>query len=261
MSLSKYFKKSASFQPENIFGINSGENSGWHSLEKKPISRKDDTETPSAQRVTKCTDNCEPVSPSRQADTNLEETESNAPSPDPEKYIEISEMKRKLEKAYQAGMQSGTQKAEEEYGSATQSLLNACQQVDSVRETIIANSSDELLEFAITIAEKIVRSHLKKDKMIIATIEEALQRSVKSEEFYIYINPEDYDCVIGKSENLIAGLNGLTNIVIKKDAAIERGGAKIESDNCTIDATVASQFDVIREEFNMQKTDKKLPNR
>ena len=260
MSLSKYFKKSASFQPENIFDIGSEENSGWHSLESEPVSLKNITITPPSQHIIKCREDCEHTSDSSQSDANLEEAESKENPPDPKKYIEVSRMERKLEKAFQTGIQNGIQKAEKEYGSAAQSLLNISQQLDSVRETIIANSSREMLEFAVTIAEKIVRGPLKNKNMVIATIEEALQRSVKSEEFYIYINPDDYNCVAEKSEDIIAGLNGLTNITIKKDAAIEKGGAKIESDNCTIDATVASQFDVIREEFNLKETDSKQTN-
>ena len=39
----------------------------------------------------------------------------------------------------------------------------------------------------------------------------------------------------------------LINLVIKKDPGIERGGCKVESENCTVDATIASQFDIIRE--------------
>lgn len=72
---------------------------------------------------------------------------------------------------------------------------------------------------------------------------------MKSDEFTIHIHPEDYETVLKNSSEIIAGLTGLNNIVIKKDTTVERGGAMIESDNCTIDATIASQFDVIREEI------------
>jgi flagellar assembly protein FliH len=65
----------------------------------------------------------------------------------------------------------------------------------------------------------------------------------------VYIHPEDYETVAANSPEIVAGLTGLNKIVIKKDPAVQRGGAKIESDNCTIDATIASQFELIREEI------------
>ena len=88
---------------------------------------------------------------------------------------------------------------------------------------------------------------MEQDGTIIATVEEALQRAVKSEEFYVYVHPEDYAVVTAKANDLIAGVSGLQNVVIKQDATIERGGAKIESENCTIDATISSQFEMIRD--------------
>ena len=76
-----------------------------------------------------------------------------------------------------------------------------------------------------------------------------MQRAVKSDEFTVYIHPEDYDTVAKNADEIISGLSGLNKVVIKKDNTLERGGTKIESDNCTIDATITSQLEVIREEI------------
>ena len=172
------------------------------------------------------------------------------PIPDPNQYMPISEVEKQLKTAYEDGVQNGLEKADDDYGSAIKAFFATCQLLDTVRETIIGNSSGELQEFALAIAKRIVRtSLLDNDTTIIATIEEALKRAVKSEEFYIYISPEDYDTVAAKSDELITGLTGLSNIILKKDTSVEKGGTKIESDNCTIDATIAGQFEVILEEM------------
>ena len=76
-----------------------------------------------------------------------------------------------------------------------------------------------------------------------------MRRAVKSDEFTIHIHPDDYDSLAAKSAEIVAGLSGLNNIVVRKDPTVERGGARIESDNCMIDATIASQFEAIREEM------------
>lgn len=172
------------------------------------------------------------------------------PAVDMSQYIEITDAEAQIESAYKEGIKAGIQQAEEDYGSATRSMVNACGQLDTLQKTILENSSKNLKELAIAIADRILRlSVTEQDKTIIATIEEALHRAIRSEEFTIYVNPEDYDIVLAQSPDIIAGLSGLENILVKTDKSVERGGARMESENCTIDATIASQFEMIREEI------------
>lgn len=266
MSLSKYFKNSDSFHPENIVKAQTKAGSGWKSLVKKhqpdPFQaeqqiKKDEESTGMVKKDTNSIQSAEDpalFSSSASLDTTRkhgsEKLNSPTQLPDADKCTESSEVEKQIKIAYENGVQKGLEKAEEDYGSAARSFAASCRQLDTVRETIIGNSSRELQEFAFAIAERIIRTSLQdNDSTIIATIDEALQRAVKSDEFCIYIHPDDYDTVVEKSNDLITGLSGLSNIVIKKDITVEKGGAKIESDNCTIDATIAGQFDVILEEI------------
>ena len=240
MNLSKYFKLSDSFQPEDILKATAA----------PPVAEVESSTSVSSADVSLQQDSMDKKTDSGQVHSGQGENGSSSETVDPGQYIEISEVEKKLDDAYEAGVQKGFEKSAADFESAGKSLLTICEQLETVRGTIIANSSREIQEFAIEVAERIVRHSLRNDNnTIIATIDEALQRAVKSDEFNVYINPDDYDKVAERSSDLIAGLSGLNNIVIKKDATVEKGGAKIESDNCTIDATIASQFDVIREEL------------
>lgn len=165
-------------------------------------------------------------------------------------YTENSLAEERIEEAYRKGLLEGEQKLEEDFGTALRALISGCQQLETVRETLIINSRKEVLDFSLAIAERIIRiSVQEQDSTIIATIEEALQRAVKSDEFTIYIHPDDYETVMENASELVTGISGLNNIVVKKDITIEQGGTKIESANCTIDATIGGQFNVIREEL------------
>jgi flagellar assembly protein FliH len=268
MSLSKYYQKSTSFQPEELIKSEDKTSSGWQSLPPKELRPfqtqelptaslpKDDIQTSATPpripppESTSIPDNAG----AKTEETVPEDKQSVSPPIEPaidlSNYLELTVAEKKIEEAYQKGLQTAKGKIEQDFVDATRALLNTCQQLDGVRETIIGNSYDELQEFALSIAERILRiSVQEQDTTIIATIEEALQRAVKSDEFTIYIHPEDYETVAANSTDLIAGLTGLNKIVIKKDTTVERGGAKIESDNCTIDATIAGQFGVIRDEI------------
>ncbi len=155
-----------------------------------------------------------------------------------------------VDEAFGLGIAEGLKRAEKDFGSAAAALLELCRQLDRIRETLLKNSAGEMQDLILAIAEKIIRtSVLEQDTTLLATIEEALHSAVKSDEFYIYVNPEDLATVQEKSAELVNGMNGLNNIVIKKDPSVERGGCKIESENCTVDATIASQFELIREQI------------
>jgi len=203
MSLSKYFKNSDSFHPEHIVKTQNKAGSGWKSLVKKHQSdpfqaeqqiKKDERSTGMVRKDPDSIHSPEDPSlfssPSSSGTTRKHESEKlNAPSqlPDADQYIEASEVEKQIKNAYENGIQKGYEKAEEDYGSAARSFAASRRQLDTVRETIIGNSSRELQEFAFAIAERIIRTSLQdSDSTIIATIDEALQRAVKSDEFYIY---------------------------------------------------------------------------
>ncbi len=263
MSLSKYYKNSKLFQPEDLIKREGHPQSGWQSLQSEETSSFQSQLLPNAsdpkkesQATSFLPDSGNPAKNTTEADQQPVSEGKRPASPHMEpqidltKYLELTLHNKKIEEAYQKGLKSGKDKALQDLSDATNALLLTCQQLDTIRETIISNSSNELQDFALAIAERILRISVREqDSTIIATIEEALQRAVKSDEFTININPEDYQTVAENSAEIIAGLSGLNKIVIKKDKTIERGGAKIESDNCTIDATLAGQFEVIREEI------------
>lgn len=271
MSLSKYYKRSNSFQPEELVKPAVPKPKGWESTTKDgPESTEFKEEYSSIPQVSD--GELEGSDRTHQADTGndsldaenisgtISPSESEASltgdespgSADPN-YIEKSVAEEQIVEAYQRGLLDGEEKAEQDFGNASRALLSTCQQLDTVRETLIANSRTEVVDFALAIAERILRISLREqDETIVATIEEALQRAVKSEEFCIYIHPDNYEKIAEKSEDLIAGISGLSKIIVKKDSTLEPGGAKITSDNCTIDCTISSQFDVIREELQKE---------
>lgn len=257
MSLSRYFKNSPDFQAENLVKQTGKITSGWAPDPRKsgrPFQSQQPTPTsrppllpqekqenvgeiliPPPQNNSPDVDNTVPPAAEQQIDLS--------------QYITRTEAEEKAAAAYKNGAKFVWDKAEQDYGSATRTLILTCQQLDTLRATIMKNSSQELLDFSLAIAEKILRISLREqDHSIVATIEEALRRAVKSDEFTIHVHPDDYDTIVAKSPELVAGLTGLNNVVVRKDSTVERGGARIDSDNCIIDATISCQLEQIREE-------------
>lgn len=261
MSLSKYYKDSSSFKREKLVQSSSPDLTGWKSKTKSPATpfeprsiskpqEHNDPTTTTAPNVDNIVKDPSSSAPLANQDGSVPDEAPPSKTVDLSSYVSLEEAEAKAIESYQQGIQEGIAKATDDFGSALKTLTTMCEQLDTIRETIITNSSDELTEFVLLIAEKIIRTSLKdQDHSIIATIKEALSRAVKSDEFTIFIHPDDYQTISDKSADLIASVSGLSNIVIKTDPTIEQGGAKIESENCIIDATVASQFETIRDEI------------
>lgn len=176
------------------------------------------------------------------------------PQPPPSPGIPVEEVQQLLAEAHETGIKEGLQQAEQDFGAATQSLLLICQQLDTIRETILRNSSSEMQNLVLAIAEKIIRKSVQEQSdTILLTVEDAIHKAVKSDELYIYVNPEDFEVVEQKSTRLMQGLSGLSNLAVKKDSNIERGGCRVESDNCTVDATILSQLEIISDQIKQQR--------
>ena len=265
MSLSKYYAHSPSFKAEEQVKTGDRSGEGWvpsPTPQPSPFtSRQLSEETSFVDRARKPSASAAvqepPSSPQPpKADRSPADLPSSAatPSVDLSLYIERVEADRLANEAYRRGVAEGQSLAEKEFGTTTAALLQACSQLDDLRATLIANSGGELLEFALAVAERVLRLSLREqDHTLVATIEEALQLAVKSDEYTIHINPDDYEILDARAVDIVASISGLNNIVIKKDATIEKGGVYIESDNCTIDATVVGQLELIREEIRKRQ--------
>lgn len=158
------------------------------------------------------------------------------------------------EQAFTQGVLEGRRQAEEDFEGSALTLRSACSQLTNLHETILRNNLREMHELVMLIAEKVLRQSLTgQSETILTTIEEAIRLAVKSEEFQIRVNPEDLEVVQRRKKEIIDAISGLDNIVLKADSAIERGGCVLESANCTVDATVSSQLQVIREALDRSR--------
>jgi flagellar assembly protein FliH len=274
MNLSKVYSTQDTFQPEDIIRVKLAEPAFFNQsvissgqtgrgFERQELTAEPPRQKTVPENSTEPKSTKEPERPTGETHAKLPEQEQQktaAPPPPKEKKITPPapppgipqhEVDRLVAKAYEKGVAEGLQQAEHDFGSATASLTLICQQLDTLRETVIHNSVGEIQNLVIAIAEKVIRHSVREQSQtIVETVEEAIQKAVKSGEFYIYVNPDDHAVIAAKADELIAGMNGLNNIVVKKDASVGRGGCRVESDNCTVDGTITSQLEIIRDHMH-----------
>lgn len=240
MSLSKVYKDTASFVPEQILPRQGASpESSWHDL--TPTGTNGQGIHPAAHHFiadgqTDTEDNLSPDTLS-ESEINREET--------PIATINVDEIRQQ---AFSEGVLEGRRQADEDFGTCVLTLRAACTQLNHLHETILRNNLDEMHTLVMEIAEKIIRHSVQEQSdTILATIEDAIRLAVKSDEFQIRINQQDLETIKQKKKEIIDEISGLDNIILKADNTVDRGGCLLESPNCTVDATITGQLQVIKE--------------
>jgi len=249
MSLSRFYKQNQDFQPDNILPQSSALSNQpiWgESIIKEDIQEPDPPEIPAEVETVK------EIIPETTVEEITEEPQPPPPDPLPsEPEVDIEAIRSE---AFSSGVDLGRKEAEEDFENGVNTFLCICNELDKLRETILKNSLTEMKELVMDISEKIIRHSItEQNDTIVATIKEAIQLAVKSEEIQIQINPDDLQCIEEKKQEIIDSISGLTNIALQSDATIERGGCKLESSCCTVDATLSNQIKVIKD--NVMATD------
>lgn len=276
MSSSKVYKQSSSFLPEKILKNRVDEDLGWNSTKftdsepphyspspiyqenlnpptppthaSRPSSNQPEIQDPLEEIINKKNT---PQEPHRPKGTS---SQSSPPPPEAQSVDANEKAKKLIEDAYKKGIADGILQAEEDYKTGISTLLAISEQLNTTREIILQNSIEEMQDLVLTIAEKIIRHSITaQDDTIVATVEDAIRQTIKSDEFYVCVNQQDYDIINDKSADLIAQISGLDNIVIKIDNSIEPGGCKVESDFCTVDATIASQLQIVTNQVKSRR--------
>lgn len=152
------------------------------------------------------------------------------------------------EEAFIRGKQAGLELAETQFGETVNALAATCEDIRRLRETILKNSTQDMLRLVMAIAGQVIQCEVadKKD-VILATLNRALKAAVKSDEFHVKVNPEDFSVVTEKKPLFLASISGLKNITFEADPQIARGGCLVESTLGQVDATIETQMGEIRQ--------------
>ena len=159
--------------------------------------------------------------------------------------LSAREMAQQIEReAHREGRTNGQQEAMGEMRRRLEPLdallREACRQVASAREAIITNAEGELIDLAIAVAERVLRSELGARReaavpIVRAVLEAAGSRKVMA----IRINPGDYELLMEYRGELLSSLESVRLI---SDSAISSGGCVAEVETGLIDARLESQL-------------------
>lgn len=195
------------------------------------------------QQVAPCTDSCGTVDEGEPTPEPLVETMAvQAPAAQPAVDLETVH-----EEARQQGYQDGLTAGEAKLEQASRALSDALAEIQHLRESVLINSRQDMLNLVMTIAEQLVQQELTlKADAILPVVERALKSAVRSENMRVKVHPGDLETVTEHKPLFLASVSGLTAISFEADASMTPGGCKIESDLGEVDATLETQLEEIR---------------
>ncbi|HKL25008.1 MAG TPA: flagellar assembly protein FliH [Desulfuromonadales bacterium] len=154
---------------------------------------------------------------------------------------------RETEEAYSRGRSDGRAESEENLGKTANALAKALEEISRLRESLLKNSTQDMLNLILVIAKQVLQTELAlNSNVILETIENALQVALRADRYHILVNEADLATVEEAKPLFLARINGLKNISFSAMPDISRGGCKVESEFGEVDATIESQFEVIR---------------
>lgn len=221
MSLSKIYKKNQSSQEAIIRPYNL--NRSIHSTDEIIITAESVSESPSAGMENR------PIPAQQRSSQSNEDTEQSRL------------LRQKITNLEDAGTQ---------LNYTSMALAAAIEEISRLKKTILINSTEDMLRLVMAISRKVIQCETSmRDDIIQTVVKQALQAAIKSDEFSIKVNPEDFALVNEKKPLFLTSISGLNNITFEADPEISRGGCLIESDVGQVDATIETKLDEIHQQL------------
>ena len=119
------------------------------------------------------------------------------------------------------------------------------------KNTMYDKISDDILDIAIKVAEKIIKKEVETDKSVLSCIvKDALKSLAKGEnKIILKVNPTDVEYAKEVVPTLLPSSQAEAKILVTGDKEVEEGSAVIETSNGIIDANISTQLEIIKEAF------------
>jgi flagellar assembly protein FliH len=148
--------------------------------------------------------------------------------------------KRAYERGRADGIQEGKRAAQQERAQHGKQLERALNELRARFTDLESQGADAVLDLALTIARQVVgrEIELKRDA-VLAPLREAIAAIIdQAAHPRIHLNPQDHELV--RTDLEADGLFKGARIVA--DPAVSRGGCRVETPQCEVDATVETRW-------------------
>jgi flagellar assembly protein FliH len=156
------------------------------------------------------------------------------------------ELQHRLRESFQNGLIEGKNLAERGLLNVYRSLRIAAEDVHALREKVMRESEEEIVELVMMVARKVILREVTQDrKILVGVVKAALAAVSERDEITVRLNPDDYILVTSSHEEYFRKELMTDKMRLKSDPTLAQGFCQIDSEMGTIDAGIDSQLNEI----------------
>lgn len=164
----------------------------------------------------------------------------------PGSFISDVDLQMQLQDSYQRGLQDGKNLAERGLFNVFKSLRTAADDIQNLREKILRDSEDELLELVIALSRKVIHQETTQDRgIVLRVIKAAVNDLNELDELIIRVHPDDHALLSSSQNNALKNELCSVRFTLKADASLQPGCCLVETSLGTIDASFEAQLEEI----------------
>lgn len=152
------------------------------------------------------------------------------------------------EEGFHEGVEVGRQQEHDQLRAESELLATLVQSILQDRGRIVASVGRDLVQLALTMAERVVRRSLPfEDEAVLRAIREALGHVGDARRIIVRLNPRELERVRAHEADLAALLAAEASVELRPDTAVTPGGCLIDTPELHLDATVEALLERFEE--------------
>jgi flagellar assembly protein FliH len=171
------------------------------------------------------------------------------------------ELDQQLRDAFNSGLQEGKNLAERGLVNVFRSLRGASEGIRDLRDKVMRESEDELLNLVMMVSRKVILREARLDRSILESmIRSAVAGLSERDRITVRLNPDDYATITsGHGEYFRQELNS-DQMRFKADVAVLPGNCQIDTELGTLDASIDAQLDEIHRRLLEERSQASAPD-
>lgn len=134
--------------------------------------------------------------------------------------------------------------AREKLEHLSQALQSALEHYEASKRRAFALAESGMIRLALALAARICKRLAQSDSDVaIANVRQALELARHAGDIELHLHPDDLESVRAATPELAACAAGAASVRFVADADVGRGGCRLESRDCRIDATLETQLE------------------
>jgi flagellar assembly protein FliH len=156
------------------------------------------------------------------------------------------DLNRRLRETFENGLAEGKNLAERGLLNVFKALRTASEGIHSLREKVLRESEDELLNLIIMVARKVILREVSQDRGILSEVlQNAIAGLSERDEITVRLNPDDYALATTGRDDILRRELSSDRMRLKPDPTVLAGCCMIDTDMGTINASIDAQLDEI----------------